>query len=299
MKLKLFAWLLIENKLLMWEKLQARGWEGPNRCILCKSASESTLHVFFHCSFIRAIWSNLSSALKIISPWSGSSIQDCFCTWFKDNNIHKMLPVHLCWRVWKARNEAIFQERTPSIKRISNHFLAEASSTSTIVKTLPLSRHTFVFPTDRTVAWFDGASQQGGALCGAGGKIVLNPHTCIRWTLNCGQGTNTKAELLGAWASLVLASRYTEELILLGDSKLTIDWLNGLADFQVAVLGCWKERTKEAALLFRKLSFQHIFREENSEADTLSKNALHLPSGHICFTIWEDGNEGPANKIKL
>jgi hypothetical protein len=25
MKLKLFAWLLIENKLLMWEKLQARG----------------------------------------------------------------------------------------------------------------------------------------------------------------------------------------------------------------------------------------------------------------------------------
>jgi ribonuclease HI len=82
--------------------------------------------------------------------------------------------------------------------------------------------------------------------------------------LNCGQGTNTKAELLGAWASLVLAKRYTEELLLLGDSKLAIDWLKGLADFQVAVLGCWKERTKEAALLFRKLSFQHIFREKTA-----------------------------------
>jgi ribonuclease HI len=299
MKLKLFAWLLIENRLLVWEKLQARGWEGPSRCILCKSASETTLHVFIHCSFIRAIWSNLSTALKFTSLWSGTSIQGCFRSWIMDNNNHKMLPVHLCWQVWKARNEAIFKERTPSIQRISNHFLAEATNTSKIVKALPPFRHIFVFPTDRTVAWFDGASQQGGALCGAGGKIVLNPHTSIRWTLNCGQGTNMKAELLGAWASLVLASRYTEELILLGDSKLTIDWLNGLADFQVAVLGCWKERTKEAALLFRKLSFHHIFREENSEADTLSKKALHLPSGHICFTIWEDGNEGPANKIKL
>jgi ribonuclease HI len=117
--------------------------------------------------------------------------------------------------------------------------------------------------------------------------------------LSCGQGTNTKAEILGAWASLVLARRYTEELLLLGDSKLAIDWLNGLADFQVAILGCWKERTKEAALLFKKLSFQHIFREDNSEADSLSKIALNLPSGQICYTIWENGIEGPTNRIKL
>jgi ribonuclease HI len=149
------------------------------------------------------------------------------------------------------------------------------------------------------VAWFDGASQQGGALCGAGGEIVLNSHSCIRWTLNCGHGSNTKAELLGAWVSLVLASRYTEDMILLGDSKLIIDWLNGRADFQVAVLGSWKERTKEAALSYKNLSFQHIFREENSEADSLSKNSLHLPSGYICFAFWEDGNEGPTNKIKI
>jgi ribonuclease HI len=131
------------------------------------------------------------------------------------------------------------------------------------------------------------------------GKIVLNPHTSIRWTLNYGQGTNTKAELLGAWASLVLVRCYTEELLLLGDSKLAIDWLKGLADFQVAVLGCWKERTKEAAQLFKKLSFQHIFREENSEADSLSKIALNLPSGQICYTIWKNGIEGPANRRKL
>ena len=104
---------------------------------------------------------------------------------------------------------------------------------------------------------------------------------------------------MGAWASLILACHHTDELILLGDSKITIDWLNGLADFQVAALECWKKRTKEATLQFRKLIFTHIYREENCEADSLSKRALHLPPGQICFIIWEDGNEGPAIKLML
>jgi hypothetical protein len=53
LKLKLFAWLLFENKLLLWSNLQSRGWEGPGRCILCKTHSESIAHVFIDCSFIR------------------------------------------------------------------------------------------------------------------------------------------------------------------------------------------------------------------------------------------------------
>jgi hypothetical protein len=299
LKLKLFAWLLIENKLLVWEKLQARGWEGPNHCILCKHSSESVLHVFIHCSFTRSIWSLLSSALKFTSSWTGTSVPLCFRNWFSDNRSHTLLPVHLCWQVWKARNATIFEEKTPSIHRVANYILAEAAESGNKLKDLPPIRHKFAIPLDRAVAWFDGTAQQGGALCGAEGKIALNSHTCIHWTLNCGQGSNMKAELLGAWASLILACRHTDELLLLGDSKITIDWLNGLADFQVAALECWKERTQDATLLFRKLSFSHIYREENSEADTLSKRALHLPPGQICFTKWEDGNEGPAIKIKL
>jgi len=45
--------------------------------------------------------------------------------------------------------------------------------------------------------------------------------------LNGGQGTNTKAELLGAWASLILARRINiKDLLLLEDSKVIIDWIN-------------------------------------------------------------------------
>lgn len=109
-----------------------------------------------------------------------------------------------------------------------------------------------------------------------------------------------KAELLSAWASLILASRmHTDELLLLGDSKIIIDCLRGQADFHVAALESWKERTQQATHLFRKLSFTHIFREENSEADTLSKKAFFMPPGHFCFTKWEDGNEGPSIMMNM
>jgi ribonuclease HI len=156
-----------------------------------------------------------------------------------------------------------------------------------------------VIPLDRAVAWFDGASQQGGELCGAGGKLILNAHSSISWMINCRPGSNTKAELIGAWTSLILAHRHTDNLLLLGDSKLIIDWLKGVADFQVAALNSWKERTKDATLLFRNLTFQHIFREANKEADTLSKKALHLTPNQIFYTFWVDGHKGNSYKLNL
>jgi hypothetical protein len=105
---------------------------------------------------------------------------------------------------------------------------------------------------------------------------------------------------MGAWASLILAQRLDiNELLLLGDSKVIIDWLNGQADLQVAALECWKERTQEATRHIKNLSFSHIYREDNSEADTLSKKALSMPLGQIRFSQWEDGNEGPSISLTL
>jgi hypothetical protein len=56
-----------------------------------------------------------------------------------------------------------------------------------------------------TTCWFDGASQGNGLLNGAGDIIKTIGNSLIKWTLNCGRGTNTRAELLGMWASLILA----------------------------------------------------------------------------------------------
>jgi ribonuclease HI len=107
-------------------------------------------------------------------------------------------------------------------------------------------------------------------------------------------------ELLGAWASLTLATRLSiPNLLLLGDSKIVIEWLNKRGDLQAVALESWKERILETLPLFRDISFAHIYREENIEADNLSKKALSNLPRSIAFTHWEDGNEGPTHYLKL
>jgi hypothetical protein len=129
---KTLRWLLIENKLLVWENLQVRGWEGPNRCILCKQHSETIPHIFLQCSFTRSVWHQLSLALNLTTPWTGSSVPNCFRNWIGDNKNHSLLPVYLCWQVWKARNSTLFEEKSPSIQRVVNIILVEAATKETV-----------------------------------------------------------------------------------------------------------------------------------------------------------------------
>jgi ribonuclease HI len=68
------------------------------------------------------------------------------------------------------------------------------------------------------VAWFDGAAQANGILSGVGGIIKQAGNIIYRWTLNCGPGTNTWDELMGVWASFILATRLEiDQLQVLGD----------------------------------------------------------------------------------
>jgi len=54
--------------------------------------------------------------------------------------------------------------------------------------------------------------------------INLTDHTIIKWTYNCVEGTNSKFELLGAWATLTLATILNIlDLQVLGDCRIIID----------------------------------------------------------------------------
>jgi ribonuclease HI len=148
--------------------------------------------------------------------------------------------------------------------------------------------------------WFDGAAQQNGLLCGVGGVIKTPEMTTYRWTLNCGQGSNTRAELLGVWACLTLALRLNLDVThVLGDSKIVIDWINQSNKLQVTSLLGWKTKIRELIAHFMDIKFTHIYREENMEADALSKLALQVPEGRIFYNKWQDGHEGPPLTLQL
>jgi hypothetical protein len=80
---------------------------------------------------------------------------------------------------------------------------------------------------------------------------------------------------MGAWASLLLASRLNSlDLQLLGDSKIIIDWLNSRGKLQVSSLLSWMDKTRELQQNFRHITQLLTPRKNNKQADALSKIAL-------------------------
>jgi hypothetical protein len=98
---------------------------------------------------------------------------------------------------------------------------------------------------------------------------------------------------LGSWATLYLASRlHLENLQILGDSRIIVDWLNKKGDLQAISLSSWKDRIRHLQLAFKKISYTHIYRQHNKSADQLSKAALQAKLGIITFNLWIDGMRG-------
>jgi hypothetical protein len=133
-----------------------------------------------------------------------------------------------------------------------------------------------------------------------GGILKISEHKIFKRTINCGPGTNTRAKLLGAWALLTLASWFAIlELLVQGDSKIVIDWLCGKGSLQVLTLECWKGRLIDLLKLFHNVTFKHIYREDNSEADMLSKQGLLKVPRKIEYFQCEGDHEGPHLYLDL
>jgi len=55
LKIKLFIWLSMENKILTWDNLQSKGWEGPSICHLCKKEPKTANHLLINCIFTQQV----------------------------------------------------------------------------------------------------------------------------------------------------------------------------------------------------------------------------------------------------
>lgn len=55
--IRIFMWLMAKDATLMiWSKLQHRGWQPPNVCGVCRKTGEGTTYLILTCEFSRAIW---------------------------------------------------------------------------------------------------------------------------------------------------------------------------------------------------------------------------------------------------
>jgi hypothetical protein len=50
-KCKLFAWLVLQNRVWTADRLQRRGWPNCGNCQLCKQEPETVAHMLFKCRY--------------------------------------------------------------------------------------------------------------------------------------------------------------------------------------------------------------------------------------------------------
>jgi len=127
-------------------------------------------------------------------------LENCIKNWFEDKFVPSNLVAQICWNIWLKRNKAIFEGSTPTVQEVYYRTLTQPGGIGAKKKDkLPKSMFVHI-QNNTTIVYFDGVEQQHGSYCGVGGVLKMPNYSSI----NSGQGTNTKAELLGAWAVIRL-----------------------------------------------------------------------------------------------
>jgi hypothetical protein len=175
--------------------------------------------------------------------------------------MYSTLPSIISWHVWLERNKVLFENGRPSICSVVCKSLGGVDR-HLILRKCQLPDPLCLYP--KRFLQRAGSMEQHTQMVN---KVELegclgSMNIVFKWTFNCGPGTNTRAELLGVWETLILASRlHISDLQVFGDSRIIIDWLNYKGKLQVISLDCWKDRIRDLSKTFRSINYSHIYRD--------------------------------------
>lgn len=125
LKIRLFAQLLIHNKILTWDNLIKWGWLGLGWCVLCGIEEESISHVFVSCYFSKLVWNQVLNILKISGFWEAIIVEHSLWTWICDQEVANCrdLSFYIWWGFWLYRNMVIFYNGTANIMVVVSKIL--------------------------------------------------------------------------------------------------------------------------------------------------------------------------------
>jgi len=302
LKLKCFFWLALHNRLLTWDNLCQRGWQGPGLCALCYGDSESVFHLFIHCPFSLRIWDYVIAELTLDWHWNHDNLEifgEYFHRWSQTFRKHKSLFIFICWGIWRCRNDRIFNGIQASFEQVGSGIIGlyldwgveeGARSRRRIIEPLIIDSY--------PVGFFDGAAQMNCGGCGF--LLLVSENHSFKGRLAVEESTNNFSELVAAWALLFWARHiFIRELRLFGDSRVVIDWLNNQATIHSINLQHWCNKIKGLLEEFSDFQCCHIYRELNQEADYLSKRGLLGTPGVLHVEEWRDGSRITGHILTL
>lgn len=289
-KITCFIWLLEKGKILTWEQLQTHGFHGPSRCVLCEKNIEDIHHLFLVCRFTVNIFSYFAARYGF-SYTISNSIPSFLMHWYSITEclaFFRQVPLFIFRCIWTIRNKCLLENWKPSflslISRVESFLNLYPVPQKIKIKQIIGPKPLKVFP----CAFFDGAA--ANHLGGAGFVIYLNDNHYLSFSMGCGRSTNTRVESLALWAVLRVCLLMGLPIhLIFGDSMVIISWLNRFSTLDISSLRHWCEDIRNMLHLDPPVIFRHIFREHNSLADDLSKQALNLDMGFGTFSEFLDG----------
>ena len=114
-KVSIFIWLATKNKILTWDRIQKKGFNGPSRCYMCKTEVETRNHLLINCPFAKNLW---MSTKRIFgkSEIAPSEFNEVVCHWNKEvlqcrvvKRAWNLISGFVLWMIWKERNRRVFR----------------------------------------------------------------------------------------------------------------------------------------------------------------------------------------------
>lgn len=120
LKVQVFTWLALNDRILTYENLQKRNWLGftGQLCSFCGRKKESTYHLLLRCPLAESIWVFFLKGLGI-RGFLGS-LKSLWTLWRKKRIPKNLKPAWdfifaaVCWGLWKQRNQIVFNSNKKS-----------------------------------------------------------------------------------------------------------------------------------------------------------------------------------------
>ena len=111
LKLKLFCWIMMENKIITIANYMRRGSIDPNMCLLCFREAETIVHLMVSCPFTQDVWRELKKVYPYAYIWNFLDLHICFKNWFSRAKGWFEIPIIACWEIWIHKNHVLFQDK--------------------------------------------------------------------------------------------------------------------------------------------------------------------------------------------
>jgi len=155
---------------------------------------------------------------------------------------------------------------------------------------------------DKSRPWdfFDGVCQGTYRICGLGFLLCFSDSNYVTGRGHMGTGTNNCAEFQAHLELRHCAQNHNiGSFQVFWDSKLVIQWMNNVRTLDNLELINLRLISKSVSATFQDISFCHIFREKNSDADRLSKDAINLEDNMLSLEVLIDGKQSSHREHKL